>query len=238
MIYALDFDGVVIDSIDECLHNSYSSYAYFRNYIGNPIPLHPTNDQINLFKIRRGLVRPSRNFYTLWEWIFTNPELEMNIDSFEKFALNKSDESMSFERIFHQRRSDLINENPKVYLDQNPLFVGVKETWQQLPKNLYIVSTKDYESISLILQAHGLQVEGIYGRGTGPKGSTIKKLATQNQLPIDNTYFVDDNSQHALDVKNVGSNVALAKWGYGPFDGFDGTSLNSFVEVLEFFPTI
>ena len=238
MVYALDFDGVVIDSINECLNTSYEALTLIERENGRLLPQYPSLEQIKLFKARRGLVRPSRNFLALWEWVLNFPDLNHSQESFESFATSYSDKLFKFENAFHYIRSEMLNGNPQMFIKENPLFPDVKELWNELPKPLYIVSTKDEESISVILKFHNLNISGIYGRGTGSKVQTIENLAKFHSVSIGKTFFVDDNSQHALDVQANGAQVGLALWGYGPIETFKGVKLKSFKEVLEFFQSV
>ena len=235
MIYALDFDGVVVDSLNECLETSYAAFLLVNKKSKKFSIGRPPVDAVPLFKKYRGFVRPSRNFFALWEWILFNPQKEFSITTFEAFADGLGAIINTFEIEFHRIRAQTINENHRKFVEQNPLFFGVKEIWQDLPRPLYIVSTKDEESISLILRSHNLEVNGIYGLGSGPKSDTLSKLAKSSRGNATDTYFVDDNFQHANDVANTGAKVALAMWGYGPFEQFQGSRLRSFPEVLEFF---
>ena len=235
MLYALDFDGVVVDSIDECLNTSYKALSYIQREGSKPLSKQPTEEQKALFLHWRGLVRPSRNFFALWEWILNFPEKKHSQETFEKFASTFDDSLLKFEDIFHHIRSETLKNNPEIFIRENPLFRDVKEVWNEIPQPLYIVSTKDVESITLILKAHKLNVHGIFGRGSGPKAQTLLNLAKSNSIAIEDTFFVDDNAQHAIDVKECGSQVGLALWGYGPFETFEGKRLHSFNEVLGFF---
>lgn len=235
MLYALDFDGVVIDSMYECLQTSYSALSRLKKSQGKMVPSNPRPEEISLFYLNRGLVRPSRNYYALWEWIQKMPDKKFSLSEFELFAASFGKELTNFENIFHGIRADEIKRSPKAFVEKNPLYVGVKEIWRELPRPLFIVSTKDHESIQLILDSHNLSVERIYGKGTGPKAQTILQLADSYNTPVKNVCFLDDNSQHAIDVQTIGSKTALAMWGYGPFGDFDGPRLKSFSEVLDFF---
>jgi phosphoglycolate phosphatase-like HAD superfamily hydrolase len=235
MLYALDFDGVVIDSMNECLNTSYSALIHLKMSSGQRLPAKPSSEEISHFHLNRGLVRPSRNYYALWEWIREYPEQEFSLSEFELFANGFGEALSEFENIFHDFRSDELRQSPKTFVEKNPLYVGVKDIWKDLPRPLFIVSTKDQESISLILDSHNLSVDGIYGRGSGPKAQTIRRLAKLHDVKLQDSYFLDDNSQHAIEVQSIGTKSALATWGYGPFDEFDGPKLKSFVEVLEFF---
>ena len=235
MLYTLDFDGVVIDSMNECLHTSYAALTRLKTSLGETLPPKPRSEEISLFHLNRGLVRPSRNYYALWEWIRECPEREFSLSEFELFAARFGEVLAKFENIFHSYRSDELRHSPRSFVEKNPLYIGVKDVWKELPRPLFIVSTKDQESISLILDSHDLSVEGIHGRGSGPKAQTIRRLSELHATKLEDSYFLDDNSQHAIDVQSIGTKTALATWGYGPFDEFDGPKLNSFGEVLEFF---
>lgn len=232
-VYALDFDGVICDSIHECFENSYLAYKILNPELN--IPGHPMNSwKITFYKFR-GLVRPSKNFYFLWKLIINGEEIPSDTVQFESQATAFSDSSERFEGIFTEVRARILTLNQERFISQNPLFQDVKENWSSLRNPLYIVTAKDPALARLILQANSLEVTDIFGKGSGSKSSTLLKLSTMHHIDISQIYFVDDNPEFVREASKVGARVGLAKWGYGPYQGVFSNDLESFSRVIDFF---
>ena len=227
-ILALDFDGVVCDSINECMVTSYLAYRE-----SNPgIPLECPALWQSLFRARRGVVRPSGNYLLLWEWISRFGNLNLSPMQFEELASEYGDQIQVFERIFHSLRDAAIKTDPQLFIDLNPLYPGVVETWPSLCQvPLYIVSTKDVGAISLILQSHHLEVENVFGRGSGCKAQILCSLAARHKLPAEQVVFIDDNALHVADAIAAGVVGVVANWGSGPRNPDLHFSLNAFNEI-------
>jgi len=232
-VYALDFDGVICDSIHECYENSYLAFRQTHPELNNPGQ--PMNSWKDAFYDFRGLVRPSKNFYFLWKLITNNEEIPLDTVEFESEAIAFSGESEKFERFFTEVRAKILTLDQERFIAQNPLFQEVREYWSRLKNPLYIVTAKDPDLAKLILKANSLEVDGIFGKGSGSKSSTLLKLSNMHNLDISHVYFVDDNPEFVRETSNVGARVRLAKWGYGPYGGVFENTLESFSQVIDFF---
>lgn len=232
-VYALDFDGVICDSIHECFENSYLAFRQTHPEVN--IPIEPTNFWKDTFYAHRGLVRPPKNFYLLWKMITNGEVISTDTIQFENEAIACSDLSEKFEKNFADVRSRILMLDEERFISQNLLFEEVREHWSRLKNPLYVVTAKDPEIAKIILKANNLEVKGIFGKGSGPKSSTLLKLASTHCVDISHVYFVDDNPEFVKETSNVGAKVGLAKWGYGPYDGVIENSLASFSQVIDFF---
>jgi phosphoglycolate phosphatase-like HAD superfamily hydrolase len=232
-VYALDFDGVICDSIHECYENSYLAFRQTHPELN--IPGQPKNSWKITFYNFRGLVRPSKNFYFLWKLITASKEIPLNTAQFESEAIAFSDSSERFEKNFTDVRARILMLDQERFIAQNPLFPEVRELWPRLKNPLYLVTAKDPELARLILKANSLEVNGIFGKGSGPKSSTLLKLSSMHHLDISHIYFVDDNPEFVRETSSVGARVGLAKWGYGPYEGVFENNLESFSQVIDFF---
>ena len=67
-IIALDFDGVICDSIDECLLVSYHAF-HGKSKIDKIDFSDIQEDLVNDFKKNRYIVGPAKDFYFLWKSI-------------------------------------------------------------------------------------------------------------------------------------------------------------------------
>lgn len=233
MIYALDFDGVICDSIHECFHNTYRAFRLIRSELD--LPSQPKTLWREKFYEHRGLVRPARNFYLLWNLIIENLEIGTSTIEFETHAANYEGTLILFEEEFMSIRKEQLDGDPQAFFVQNPLFPAVKEIWDELPRPLYIVTTKDERITKLILEFNGLNVDGVFGKGTGHKYQTLLRLAKSHEVAVSKVYFVDDNPEFVNEADSIGVKTALSNWGYGPYGLEHGKSLDSFAQVLGFF---
>lgn len=229
MILALDFDGVICDSMEECLHTSYQS---FRTLAGNSaLPKHPKVQWQKKFREHRGFVRPSGHFFILWQWVINLSHIQLTSAIFEQLAAINVESINAFEETFHQKRYQQQRKDPQAFIDANPLYPGVHESWKDLPLPRYIVTTKDELSVRLILSAHRLCVEGVFGRGCGPKPATLCALARRHKVNPSEVIFIDDNADHIAEASAVGITAVLAEWGYGPKTPSPKMLLNAFSDL-------
>lgn len=233
MVYTLDFDGVICDSIHECFHNTYQAFRVVRSELD--LPSQPKTLWREKFYKHRGLVRPARNFYFLWNLIIENLEIGISTIEFEAHAAKYEDISRTFDEEFMYIRKKQLDFDSQTFLVQNPLFLGVKEIWDELPRPLYIVTAKDEGITKLILKYNGLNVDGVFGKGTGHKHETLLRLAKSHEVAVSSVYFVDDNPEFVGEANSIGVKTALSNWGYGPYGLGLGKSLDSFEQVLGFF---
>lgn len=232
-VYALDFDGVICDSIHECYENSYLAFRQTHPEFNHPGQ--PPNSWKDAFYEFRGLVRPSKNFYLLWKMITNCEEISMDTIQFENECIALSDSSEKFGRIFTEVRCRILMLDQERFISQNLIFEEVKENWFRLKTPLYVVTAKDSELAELILKANNLEVTGVFGKGSGSKSSTLLKLASMHHVDISHVYFVDDNPEFVRETANIGAKAGLAKWGYGPYEGVSENNLESFSQVIDFF---
>ena len=99
-IYILDFDGVICDSIDECMLVSYNSFNE-TNLIN--IDDVPCNFRSYFYKYRYH-VRPAKEYFLLCKAFTEN--INLSISNFEEFRKIYEYEMNNFESIFFQKRSE------------------------------------------------------------------------------------------------------------------------------------
>ena len=233
MIYALDFDGVVCDSIHECFENSYK--AYLLTLDSSHLPESPYKEWREAFYQQRGLVRPSRNFFLLWDLIINCKEIPSDTVRFEKLALSSDKNSVRFDENLRRIRQNQIVNSRADFFEQNKLFKQVAELWAFLPRPIYVVTAKDESITQQILDFNKLSVDKVFGKGSGPKYKTLLSLAIESRVSPAKIKFVDDNPLFVSEAKASGIDSALALWGYGPYTSELDGSLKDFKEVLDFF---
>ena len=215
-IIIFDFDGVVIDSIDECLLVSY--YANNGADICSDITLHsiPENER-KLFKRYRYLVGPAFEYLYLWKAIKSfRGEVE---DYYLYLKNNVSLDTAGFqERFFNIRRNIQENQREK-WIKLNPVYPGIVGIIEKLSSKtrLFISSTKDEGSIVFLCRCYGIPIpeNNIFGNESGiDKMEHIKTIAKTTKYEPGKMVFIDDNYEHLKHVQKTGIRCYLAGWGY------------------------
>lgn len=232
MIFALDFDGVICDSIFECLETSYEAFLEFSS--DGSLPEQIPKTWVNLFFIRRGYVRPSGNFLILWKWIAEFPNKNLTFNQFEMLCKENARDIEFFSELFHSLRNKKILNDKDLFIKKNKLFPGVKKNWPTIAKSpVYIITTKDIESVKIIMEAAKLDYTGAYARGTGAKSLSILKILEENKLNSKDVIFVDDSIAHLEEVSTTGCLTVHATWGYEISDHYySGQKAACFEELI------
>ena len=118
-VFIFGFDGVICNSIEECLIISYNAFINNDQFL-----LSNSINQKNDFIKYRYLVGPAKYFYSLWHLILdknSNNNLKDRYKQFkpDEFNLNE------FENRFYKLRSDMIENNLKYWKSLNPFFKKV-----------------------------------------------------------------------------------------------------------------
>jgi HAD superfamily hydrolase (TIGR01509 family) len=217
---ALDFDGVVCDSIEECLRLSYAVFREVEH--GDPadvatlLDAAPPSPLSACFLERRGIVRPAAHYYLLWKWLSDFPDRPLSTEEFEAMALDYGDRLRAFHDRFFRYRSAVRERNPDAWLRLNPPFPGVVAAWPRLRRQpLYIVTTKDRGAVTQFLDAHHLPATAIFAAGEfTDKGQALATIASREGCDPQDVLFVDDNASHLADAARAGTRIVWAAWGY------------------------
>lgn len=232
MIFALDFDGVICDSIIECMETSYQAFLKLNQGCGLPEEI--PQEWKTIFGMRRGYVRPSGNFYILWKCITESPSKVITFTEFENLCKKNKNLIEEFSELFHSIRNKNISTDKNLFIYQNKLYPDIKANWPSGSENLiYIVTTKDMESVKLIMDSALLSYNGIYARGSGPKSLSILKIAEINMVNPRDIVFIDDSVAHLEEVAITGCYTIHAAWGYEPVDTcYSGARAGCFNEAI------
>ena len=217
----LDFDGVIVDSIEECYVVSCETYYGYSasNVVNNSC-------YKDIFYKFRGLVRPAREYMNLHraiEYSFSNTECKDDIESlfYQSIKATTITEGESFEEKFFFTRLLCQKKNFPLWIKMNPLTDFGKTLVGYENSDIIIITTKNLQSVSKILEFYKINVEGIYAnddvRKAGSKGEIIKSIMdAKNELKA---VFVDDSVEHLNTVRDGRVVCYFANWGYGHDDG-------------------
>jgi len=221
-ILCLDFDGVICDSIQECLLTSYIAYQCFINgdmVVDKNITI-PQNIKNSFFQYRY-LVRPAKQYGMLQQMLHNKDSISS--EEFEKSCNDYCFPMDDYEPLFFQVRAKLISSDLSYWLNLNNVYSHVLKYWTSITTQIptYIVTNKNYDSVTLLLDHFKLNFnkDNIFSKGiTGSKADTLITLAKHHNIKLEKVIFIDDSSQYISEMLDLGIKAYLADWGYERFN--------------------
>jgi phosphoglycolate phosphatase-like HAD superfamily hydrolase len=220
MLTFLDFDGVIVDSIEECY--LISKKAYF----GHARFPFPEFEYKELFYKYRGLVRPP------YEYMFLHKAIELHMQNknhkvrklFEDMiSKGPNKDSLFFEKEFFFIRGLYKSDNFDNWVSINPLTKFGKTLVGNENPNLNIITTKNREATESLLDYYNIPVSAIYAndeiKSFGNKGKLIKALMDEKNAQ--KSFFLDDAVEHLDTVKDDRVRCFFADWGYGKNSSYE-----------------
>jgi phosphoglycolate phosphatase-like HAD superfamily hydrolase len=216
---ALDFDGVIADSIGECLvigHNAYVMYTQAGQQICRLEELNKTH--MDECRRLRNFIRSGEDYVYINLAIDNRARIEnqQEYDSFVNKHLNLKD---TFYDLFYREREFFSSTKEDLWIELNPLYRGIKQflLQYQFKERLFIITTKKIKYALKILTGNRiyLKEENCFcASGRDTKLKIIKSLLYRNNISSDNFYYIDDQIDTLIEVKKSGVHCILAEWGY------------------------
>ena len=219
-VVALDFDGVVCDSMEECLLVTFLAYDGWRNGVvpsGGQVPQVPAEFG-EYFRTFRYLVRPAREYWIIAHAFATGAE-PLDEARFRRRRLETGPMSEAFEAAFFTVRRALAIAQPQVWVALHRIYPEFLDGWSELRQTcaVHIVTTKDSASLSQLLEAFGLPVppERRWPKERcRSKADAVRAIAREEDVPVSTIRFVDDHPEYLAEVAAIGAQVFWASWGY------------------------
>ncbi len=217
-LLALDFDGVIVNSIKECLVSGYNAYA---NYTGKPnISSYEELDAQWAAEARRmrNYIRNGEDYVYIAHALEQGKSIQ-NQQEFDDFLqANQNLRDDFFDHMYNQR-INFSNAYPEKWGQLNPLYDGLREFLDNYPakQNLYIITTKKLVFVDKTLDAWDVQLQHDNIRDTSgdvSKRQIIEEILLIREVAPQQFYFVDDQIDTLIKVKPTGVNTFLAAWGY------------------------
>lgn len=216
---ALDFDGVIGDSIHECLVVGFNAY---QQYLGTNKKVY-SFEELNSGSI--GQARKIRNYIRSGEdYVYIYHALENNTsilsqDDFDAFTQKFSPLRDRFFEVFYNERQRFLDHHQELWLKLNSLYPGMQSWLQKYPHKdrLVIITTKKTEYVAEILKFHDifLKDEALYHASPKhPKKDIIVSLLERHAIEPSDFVFIDDQVDTLIKVKPVQVHCILALWGY------------------------
>ena len=118
---ALDFDGVIADSINECLvvgHNAFVEHLQsgFKIINLNELP----KEEINEFKRLRNFIRSGEDYVFIQLALHNHEKIEHQND-FDRFLEQNKQLSKKFFDLFYTERDSFSTQQSQLWIELNPL---------------------------------------------------------------------------------------------------------------------
>ena len=213
-LIALDFDGVVIDSIEECYQVSKDVYYGF-NQIDFDEVLYKS-----LFFEYRGLVGPAHEYLILHQLLNNHlfHDIGLGKENYE-ILKNKIDTATldRFEFLFFSKRTYYQKTNFLKWVELNPITDFGNYLIPRNNEDIYIVTTKNRFATEALLKHYKISVREIFANDEiktfGTKGKLISNILDRER--IEQAYFIDDSISHLETVDDNRIKCFFADWGYG-----------------------
>jgi phosphoglycolate phosphatase-like HAD superfamily hydrolase len=237
-ILAVDFDGVIVDSIDECFERSADAYGCLGD------KFYFSSDKKSLFYEYRYLVGPASNFVYLCDAIKTasdSKDKKFTIQqSFNKFLSNETEQQkerrMTFANLFFSSRELARSTDQDMWLSKHKLYQQIVPIISNYCSDRVFVATmKDSASAVSLLEYFKIKIppRNVLGSDFGPdKAAHISEILKRTKAVPSDVTFIDDNATHLIQVADFGVNLGFATWGYGKTEDCVHEKLTN-IETLE-----
>ncbi len=217
-ILALDFDGVIGNSVNECLIVAYNAYYGLEgdDRISSPEAL--DDSLVDTFKRIRNYIRAGADFLFILLAIEKGVEIN-NQQDFDRFANEHKERWQGFFDSFYRVREDISSNHLDLWLELNPMYEGMADYMLNFPvkENLYIITTKKIDFVIKLLANRNITLvqENLFTADKQrSKRSILLDIQQKHQLPADQIWYVDDQVDTLLKIKDTNIRCVMAEWGY------------------------
>jgi phosphoglycolate phosphatase-like HAD superfamily hydrolase len=208
----IDFDGVLCDSVKECLVSSWLAYTRLSKKDKKSITLSAKKT----FYRYRPLIRTGADYVLLQRAMDEGVSLSSQRD-FDDYQNALGEKVMGeYREAFYNARSKLLENHRKYWVSLNPLFEEFPPLLKKIAGSYryIIISTKKSSFIKEILNANSIEwpLDRIVDSEKKRKLSIVENYL--NQLSADKAFFVDDQIDHLKGNNDPRIEPLLADWGY------------------------
>lgn len=246
-MFIFDFDGVLMDSLDEVAVTAYNASKLVDEETLADLAFkveYPGSSFIKIFRTYRYIVQPAGEFIPFARLCKAHLDGTTSLSTEnieENFSHFQNKELLSLEHLtelFFKTRNLIVSDNPIGWIEMNNPYWAIWNALKEIPvQRRVLLTNKNLSAVQSLAKHFGLQLldNNIY---SGDKGRTkITNLKQLDQDFSERSYsFIDDSVKNLLDIKNsLGSSLPLklylASWGYiGPKSIELATASN--IEVL------
>ncbi len=218
-LFITDFDGVICDSVLECLLVTYNAYhslsdSSFQRVLSlDAIP--PEKQQ--RFRQLRPYLKGAEDFVPMYLVLEADTNIS-NQDDFNAFRATHAEQLLTYQQAFYAERDYLQQHEKTIWLEINPLFDGLKEALLACPSfdNAYILTTKRQQDVQEIFAFQHIPFpldHIIYMKAAG-KSQKLLDMIREHGAAFEDVIYVEDQVDFLVASRqhNIGS--YLVEWGY------------------------
>ncbi len=213
-LLCLDFDGVLCNSMDECMLVAFN--AWFGSHHAHAEELPDAYREV--FRHHRYLVRDPGEYYLLVNLYRRGGVTDG--PAFSESVRREAPACAAFKPKFFAARHVLRSGDTRAWLALHPPYKESVDFLKQSTVPVCIITTKDEESVRLLLREYGVahRVARVYGQETldrlGGKANAVRDACRQAGVEPSEAAYLDDHLQHLADVRPTGVHLWHATWGY------------------------
>lgn len=233
-ILALDFDGVICNSIHDSVMTALNTYlkCTAKHHLPLQKPLTPETvtdfenknpEFMKQFSHLMPLGNFARDYYVILKIIDKNQyDTICSQRDFNNFREFLNDQQMkTYNNLFYEYRHSLQKNDPDAWADLLPAFPGIPQAVRKLSKNflLTVATSKDVNSVNILLKKYGINdlfaSDNILDKDFAKtKREHMIKFKRLHDLDFSDIHFIDDKISHLLEVKDLKVHTYLATWGF------------------------
>lgn len=225
-LLVFDFDGVLCDSLEECMMVAWYAHAgeSLERFVAPGLDGVPT-DVVQRFEVCRPFMRHLGHFFVA----LVDRELPSTHDEFAaRYDALAGDASERFVRAAEAYRAGLRAEHASAWRARH----AVETRLGPLAGDGYVATARDHDSVSQILGGHGIAIPGdrVFG-SLRDKTRALRLIAQRESLAPRDVVLVDDSIQNCIAAREAGFAAYWASWGYHA-DGDAGTAVAHGIPVM------
>lgn len=233
-ILALDFDGVIVDSVLDSLFIGHNAYLRVygqgkKKYFGGKLftfenweeTKNQHQEEIKYYRTLRPYIRGATDYGLIQKIIEENKSIK-DQEEFDNYRKTVRFDFEAYEREFYKERERLQNISYRAWFNLEPPYPKVIEGINKLLEEgikIVIATANRRKAIarSFTPEYFGFNIEpeDILDKRYGEnKSKQMKQIAKLYNVKFEEIYFVDDQINHLIQTSALGVKVLLAGWSY------------------------
>jgi phosphoglycolate phosphatase-like HAD superfamily hydrolase len=218
-ILALDFDGVLCDSTEECVVTAWNGWlAHSGQAQSIRTPEEVPDPYRTALRTQRCYVKTGGEYYVVLQSVLEGRSISTQAEYTETLAAFRP-RLKPYEACFFSARDQMRKQEESHWFDLHRVYPGIPEKLRQLFEEweIFVVTGKDRSAVQAFFKKFQvpLDASSIFDKDAGhDKLAVLKTLAASRGRALSQLRFIDDNIQHLLPVYKAGCRGYLAGWGY------------------------
>ena len=233
-ILALDFDGVIVDSVFDSLFVGHNAYLRLygpgeKKYFGGELFTFENwgetkkqhQEEIKYYRTLRPYIRGATDYGLIQKLIEENKFVKSQ-EEFDNYRKAVEFDFEAYEREFYKERERLQNINYRAWFNLEPAYPkvieGIKKLLEEGTKVVIATSNRRKaiaESFAPEYFNFTIKPEDILDKRYGEdKSEQMRQIVKLYDVKFEDIYFVDDQVSHLIQTRPLGVKVILAGWSY------------------------